>query len=164
MIPLPGELFKLQFASETTENVTPAIVQDIAVGNSGSTPSSLVTFGNRVIFLASDGTTNELWTTDGTTTGKLSQVNGLGNLSSLTDIKELTVINNNTLFFVATDATIGEELWKMTLDGATGTLTGFDIQVGAGSSSPNSLAAVGGQVFFVANDGVNGTEPWSLPA
>lgn len=158
------ELFKLQFASETTENVTPAIVQDIAVGNSGSTPSSLVTFGNRVIFLASDGTTNELWTTDGTTTGKLSQVNGLGNLSSLTDIKELTVINNNTLFFVATDATIGEELWKMTLDGATGTLTGFDIQVGAGSSSPNSLAAVGGQVFFVANDGVNGTEPWSLPA
>jgi ELWxxDGT repeat protein len=157
------ELFKLQFTTATTENPLPEIVQDIAVGNSSSNPSNLTIFGNRIIFLASDGTTEELWTTDGTTTGKLSQVNGLSELSNLSNFKELTIVNNNALFFVAANATIGEELWKITLDGPTGTLKGFDIQVG-GSSNPNSLAVVGGQLFFVANDGVNGNEPWSIPA
>jgi ELWxxDGT repeat protein len=35
-----------------------------------------------------------------------------------------------------------------------------DIAPGPASSSPSSLIAAGGRVFFAADDGVHGVEPW----
>src|SRR5205085_2313751 len=69
-----------------------------------------------------------------------------------------------TLFFVADDGLNGRELWKS--DGtAVGTVLVKDINPGSAygfpsTSSPSSLTAVGGTLFFAANDGTNGKELW----
>ena len=75
---------------------------------------------------------------------------------------------NGTLFFSANDGTNGTELWKS--DGTdAGTTQVKDINPGAASSFPGNdqylnpespFAAVGGTVFFRADDGTNGFELW----
>ncbi|WNZ23414.1 hypothetical protein HJG54_11475 [Leptolyngbya sp. NK1-12] len=164
------ELRKLQFTNGPADNVTPTLVRDIRSGNASSNPAQLLNFGNQLIFSADDGSGanagagSALWITDGTeaNTRKLSELTGLSGLTNLTNLKQFTGINNN-LFFVATAPASGEELWKLTLNNNQGTLKQYDINP-TGSSSPNSLAAVGGQLFFVANNGTDGNEPWSILA
>lgn len=161
-----SELRKLQFTTGTTENVTPAIVKDINLGTGSANPTGLFAVGNQVIFSANDGSSPTLWITDGTdaNTRKLSSLTGLNNLGGLTGLKRFTVVNGK-LFFVASNTTVGEELWKITFNNPTqGTLENFDIRTGVDGSLPNSLAVVGGQLFFVANNGTNGSEPWSITA
>ncbi len=64
----------------------------------------------------------------------------------------------STVFFSATDATNGRELWKS--NGSTsGTWLVKDINP-TGSSAPASLTAVNGLLFFTATDGVHGVELW----
>jgi ELWxxDGT repeat protein len=47
-----------------------SLVKDIAVGNQGSSPGHLSAFGNKLLFSADDGlTNNQLWITDGTAIG-----------------------------------------------------------------------------------------------
>ena len=60
---------------------------------------------------------------------------------------------NGTLFFRATDATHGSELWKS--DGtAPGTVLVKDIVAGAAGSSPQSLVSFGGALWFtLGSDG-----------
>ena len=66
---------------------------------------------------------------------------------------------NGTLFYVATDAAYGAELWKT--DGtAAGTVRVADIASGSVGSSPADLTAVGSLLYFTANDGSNGRELW----
>jgi ELWxxDGT repeat protein len=78
---------------------------------------------------------------------------GSSNPQSLTDV-------NGTLYFAATDATNGTELWKS--DGtAAGTVMVENIN-SVGSSNPQSLTDVNGTLYFSATDGVNGTELWTL--
>src|SRR5262249_16270891 len=56
----------------------------------------------------------------------------------------------------------GVELWKS--DGtAAGTVLVADIQPGRNGSYPSDLAFVNGALFFSADDGLNGREPWILP-
>jgi ELWxxDGT repeat protein len=63
------------------------------------------------------------------------------------------------LYFVATDAAHGTELWKT--DGTpAGTVLLKDINPGTGSSSPNSLTNFNGTLYFTANDGTTGQELW----
>ena len=55
----------------------------------------------------------------------------------------------------------GIELWKS--DGtAAGTVLVADIRPGSDGSSPDDLAFVNGALFFAADDGRNGREPWIL--
>ncbi|HSS52561.1 MAG TPA: ELWxxDGT repeat protein [Thermoanaerobaculia bacterium] len=63
------------------------------------------------------------------------------------------------LFFAASDATHGAELW-VTDGSPAGTRMVRDIQPGAPSSAPDWLAAAGNRVFFAADDGVSGRELW----
>jgi hypothetical protein len=37
-----------------------------------------------------------------------------------------------------------------------------DIFSGGGSSMPNGFTAFNGELYFVANDGISGFEPWKL--
>jgi len=69
----------------------------------------------------------------------------------------LTAVDG-TLYFSATDAVNGTELWKS--DGtAAGTVMVKNINV-SGSSNPQFLTAVDGTPYFSATDAVNGTELW----
>jgi ELWxxDGT repeat protein len=65
----------------------------------------------------------------------------------------------NSLYFTATSAATGRELWKT--DGtAAGTVLVKDIWTGIYGSSPSSLTVVGSTLYFTANDVVNGRELW----
>src|SRR5262249_19930171 len=74
---------------------------------------------------------------------------------------------NGTLFFTAFDPVNGQELWKS--DGTTaGTALVKDIRPGSMSAFVDSdeypfnpfLTAVGGTLFFTADDGTSGAELW----
>jgi ELWxxDGT repeat protein len=76
---------------------------------------------------------------------------------------DLTVLGDE-LFFTAEDGVHGRELWKT--DGtAEGTVLVKDLVPGTGSSFPSNtltplVRSIGGSLYFAANDGVHGTEPW----
>jgi trimeric autotransporter adhesin len=66
---------------------------------------------------------------------------------------------NGILFFTATNAANGTELWK---SGGTALTTVMvkDINPGAASSSPSNFLNINGTLYFRANNGVNGIELW----
>ncbi|WNG39677.1 HYR domain-containing protein [Archangium violaceum] len=64
-----------------------------------------------------------------------------------------------TLYFVASDAASGAELWKS--DGTEGgTVRVKDINPLGASSKPTLMTALGGVLLFSANDGQHGSELW----
>jgi ELWxxDGT repeat protein len=66
---------------------------------------------------------------------------------------------NSTLFFTATDATHGRELWKT--DGSeAGTELVKDIFQGSAGAAPANFVHVNGTLFFAAEDGTHGRELW----
>ncbi len=74
------------------------------------------------------------------------------------DPKYLTDVNG-TVFFVANDGLIGDELWKS--DGTkAGTVLVKDIIPGFASSNPKNLQNINGTLYFTADNGKNGVELW----
>lgn len=76
--------------------------------------------------------------------------------------QDLTAVGN-LLFFTADDGVSGRELW--TSNGTTAaTVRVKDIRVGKGDSlrdeDRNQLTAIGNTLYFVADDGVHGSELW----
>ena len=71
---------------------------------------------------------------------------------------DLTTVGS-TIFFTATNATQGTELWKSN-GTAAGTLLVKDIYPGSHSSAPDNLVNVNGVLYFTATNGVNGRELW----
>lgn len=132
-----------------------------------SNPQSFVTIGTVTFFVASTSATGqELWKTDGTSGGtvlvKDIRPGAFGSFPS-------SLVNaGGTLFFIADDGTSGVELWKS--DGsAAGTVLVKDLRPGpAGGLAPSlngititsELTSMGAAVFFAADDGVSGSEPW----
>jgi ELWxxDGT repeat protein len=150
-----------------TSDGTPAgtsLVKDINPGQSWSGPAFIVNHGGQLLFSANDGLHGyELWTSDGTDAGT----------ALLTDIRSATFSSypwaltgvGGQVFFSAYTRATGTELWKS--DGtATGTALVKDIAPGTFqyrygnyvpfSSHPRELTAVGGQLFFTAQDSVHG--------
>src|SRR5262249_58532624 len=78
--------------------------------------------------------------------------------------REKVTAVGGTLFFTANDGVNGEELWKS--DGTeAGTVLVKDINPGSAfgygyGSRPYELTAVGGTLFFTADDGAHGRELW----
>jgi ELWxxDGT repeat protein len=71
----------------------------------------------------------------------------------------LIAMGNELYFSAKVFTTSGEELWKT--DGTTaGTVLVADINPGVGNSGLIMGAAIGGFVYFAANDGVHGIEWW----
>jgi ELWxxDGT repeat protein len=131
-------------------------------GGDVPSPLWLVRSGNLVFFTASESPSGyELWKSDGTAagTGLVADIRPDGDSfpDGLIDV-------GGTLFFSAFTPDSGRELWKS--DGtAPGTVRVKDIRPGVESSTlddyRNGLAAaVGGTLFFVANDGTAGNELW----
>src|SRR5262249_28805753 len=149
--------------SDGTEAGT-VLVKDIRPGRGGSYPFNLTVIGSTLFFTANDGVNGaELWKSDGTAEGTVL-VKDIRPGRGGSYPRDHTVVNG-TLFFTADDGTTGRELWKS--DGmAAGTLLVKDIRLGTSpygfrsSSYPSNLTAVGGALFFTANDGISGRELW----
>src|SRR5262249_37939179 len=151
------------------------LVKDIRPGNSPygfpltSSPDNLTAVGNQLFFSADDGVSGrELWKSDGTAAGT-ALVKDIGPGSGYLGYPYGSNTRNRVaaggrLFFTANDGVHGTEFWKS--DGtAAGTVLVKDINPGSAygfpsSSYPSSLTAVGGKVFFSADDGVSGRELW----
>jgi ELWxxDGT repeat protein len=124
-------------------------------------PTELVEVAGTLFFSAESPTSGrELWKSDGTTAGTI-QVKDIRLGSDSSAPFALTNVEG-TLYFFANDGATGHELWRS--DGTeAGTSRVKDVR-SSGNSIPSISSsrpvAVGGTLFFVANDGVSGYELW----
>ncbi|HEV2854131.1 MAG TPA: ELWxxDGT repeat protein [Thermoanaerobaculia bacterium] len=128
---------------------------------------SFTPLGDRLLFMAYDDTHGyELWVTDGTPAGtRLLRDIRTGPGSSR---PSGFIQAGDRVFFTAQDGEHGRELWAS--DGTPeGTRLVWDLNPGGFSSFPNGplnlptlLTVAGGHLFFSADDGETGLEPWSL--
>jgi ELWxxDGT repeat protein len=134
-------------------------VADINPGPASSDPSELTNLGGALVFVASDGVHGrELWRYDGANPPAM-----VADLSSMGGSNPGDLVNAaGTLFFHAqSDPATGDELWKY--DGSSPPVMlapGLGGINPAGGSDPTDLIAVGGTVYFWANDGLHATELW----
>lgn len=137
----------------------------------GSNPAKITYVNGYVYFDATDGVNGfELWKTNVNTleTTLVKEINPNGNAFNRDVLGDIFLNVNGNLYFTATDGVNGFELWKSdgTSSGtarlnATQKVQIADINVD-GSSYPQSLAIVGNQIYFSANDGINGRELWKV--
>ncbi len=139
------ELYKTDGTPGGTE-----IVLDIVPGSQSSYPSDFKLFNGALYFQGGAYSDKKLYKSDGTAAGTA--------LVKEIRIEDKMVEHNGTLIFPAYETDYNREIWKS--DGTTaGTVLLKEINP-TGSSEPRLLTKVGSQVFFVANDGVNGAELW----
>jgi ELWxxDGT repeat protein len=120
-----------------------------------------------LFFSASDGIHGvELWRSNGTAAGT-QIVKDINPGSSGSYLFGLTNVRG-VLYFPAIDGTHGLELWRS--DGTAGgtqlvadIFSGSSNSIGIGGSDPGYLTNADGTLFFAANDGTHGNEPWILP-
>lgn len=169
-----GEGRELWRTDGTSANT--ALVKDIVPGTGNSNIQNnyeLFSTGTFLLLDVETATTgNELWRSDGTSanTVQLKDINA-GSLSS--NPSKFYLFNNHILF-AATDASHGEEIWET--DGTSGgTILLKDIFPGPDSSTYipidmggftlnipvfSSFHLFNNHLFFMANDGVNGSAVW----
>ncbi|BAU40938.1 pre-peptidase C-terminal domain-containing protein [Leptolyngbya sp. O-77] len=153
------QLLRVNLATSVIERVSTNISESFVASN-------LTVFNDKVYFVAetsSEGT--ELWVTDPAATLQvtaLELVPGAGSSSPAS-----LVVAGGTLYFTADDGTTGTELYRLNETTGLPELA-LDINPGPTSSNPDNLIAAGslasglGQLFFVADDGVNGREVWTV--
>ncbi|HUT93242.1 MAG TPA: Ig-like domain-containing protein [Thermoguttaceae bacterium] len=170
----------------TLLSLNPAMLADIQDGTMSSSPSDFVEVGETTFFVAYHGFHGtELWKTDGTVSGTMivkdifpgsepyyGSANGHsydGYRYFSSSPQDLTNVNGK-LYFTADDGEHGRELWKS--DGTEdGTVMVKDIDDDftydqssqtdvPNASDPQELTAVGGTLYFTADDGVGGRELW----
>lgn len=126
----------------------------------GGVPSAVtvVASNNLNVFFTLDNIgKHELWASNGTELGT-------GLVKVIGDNSNFHTVMNNKLYFQGDDGTNGEELWVS--DGTeAGTFMLKDIRANSPSSTPVSLTvldinATTSNLFFVADDGVSGSELW----
>ncbi len=162
------ELWKSDGTAEGTQLVADLRPSDSYGYPHSSTPENLTAVGGRLFFTAYDDEHGrELWKSDGTAAGTLlvADIRPTSPYSYPQSSYPLSLTAvGRMLYFTADDNEHGRELWKS--DGTTaGTKLVADIfptsTYGyAHSSAPAELVAVGGTLFFTANDDVHGRELW----
>ena len=100
---------------------------------------------NIYLLVETTGGGEEIWKTNGTTTGTVR-------VAALPSLHTLLGVVGDRLFFVASDPAHGMEVW--TSDGTSaGTKLLKDIDPGPNDSLPSNAVVAGDQIFFVAGDG-----------
>lgn len=126
------------------------IVKDIGPGSSGSIPHDLVIVGSTLYFSIYNGSDIELYKTDGTDLGTVFVAVLTTTGESANGFKAV----NGKLCFFKTNYSTYTELWAT--DGTTTALVkSFNY------SFLYTTAVYNNRLFFNANDGVSGNEPWS---
>ncbi len=122
--------------------------------------SSMVLDGILYFPFADDSMGCELWRTDGTTIGTymLKDIN----TDSLHSYPNFMKTHDGWLYFTALKQGFGFEMWKT--DGTeSGTSMVADINTGNGSSINNTqMIEYNEELYFIANDGIHGTELFKL--
>ncbi len=141
-----------------------ALVKDINSGADSSYPSNLTKVGGLLFFTAQGNIGQELWKYD-PSTAILTGVDvnpGLTNSTPNSSSPRNLVAVGGVLYFTATSATNGNELWKY--DPAIAPpLQVIDIVTGAVGSNPNYLTLVGtSKLYFSAYTAASGDELWQL--
>jgi ELWxxDGT repeat protein len=106
----------------------------------------------------------DLWVTDGTPAGtrRVRRFLPWAGREGFAPVEDL-VSSGGKVYFPASDGTHGRELWES--DGTPeGTRMVVDLTPGGLSAIPDSssLVIVNGVLFFSADDGKSGPEPWAL--
>jgi ELWxxDGT repeat protein len=141
----------------------------------GSDPSNFIYLNGAALYFADDGIHGrELWKSDGTAGGTvLVKDVWAGSGAGVGSVPTPLVNANDTAFFIANDGIHGNELWKT--DGTPdGTRLVKDLNPGLqgafDSATSQTLTAVNGTVFFLANDGSgtrlyesDGTDAGTIP-
>ncbi|QDS95836.1 FG-GAP repeat protein [Roseimaritima multifibrata] len=128
------------------------LLKDIVPGDTGSYPTNLTKFNNELYFSANDGIHGaELWKTDGTEAGTVlvADINPGpdGSYPYGTGYPGVFAEGNNRLYFSATTATNGSELWSS--DGTSqGTELVADLVPGTDGSYPYSMTFLQDHLFF----------------
>jgi len=125
-------------------------------------PDSLVNVSGTLFFVAQDPAHGrEIWKSDGTPAGTVLVRDIRPGISGSFPV-QLTAYGR-LVVFAASDDTHGMEIWRS--DGTeAGTYMVQDINSGPASSiAATGWTISGSRLYFAADDGVHGTEPWSLP-
>jgi ELWxxDGT repeat protein len=157
-----NELWRLN--TNATDNT--ATLVDINAGGGGSNPTNLVKVGTSVYFFADNGTAGKgLWRDNGA--GAPTQVSIADNTLLGTNPSDLIAIGD-TVYFTADNAVKGKELWSYTTTTSTMKLLDINVQPNpatAGTtlpSNPARLTDIGGILYFIADNGLDGVEVMSL--
>jgi ELWxxDGT repeat protein len=120
--------------------------------NSTSGPNYLTAVDNMFFFVSNNGSTYELWVSDGTTAGtmKIKEINFSGGVGRFANV-------DGKLFFLDRDQNNHWELWK-----SDGTQSGTVIVKDFGNinATPFDFTVVNGKLFFEARDSTYGRELW----
>ena len=149
------------------------IVKDTRVGPDSTTLYSLTNVNGVLYFNANDGINGyELWKSDGTEAGTVMVKdinNGSDEFGPYSSSPRGLLNIGGMLYFIANNGVVGEELWKS--DGTeAGTVLVKDIREGSDpqdgdvpyGSDITNMTNINGVLYFTANDGVHGYEPWVL--
>lgn len=114
---------------------------------------------NRAVLWIGDDVNDELWSLD-STLFQPTLVRAFDPFDLATQTIELARFGENRVVFAANDGELGEELWVT--DGTpqgTSLLADFPLR----SGQPREMTRAGKSLVFRADDGVNGTELFSVP-
>lgn len=140
----------------SSDGASTTMVRDIATLTASSSPRNLSNVAGELYFTADGTSSDELWTSDGTSGGtvRVKDINAAGG-------DGVSVVVSG--YFAANDGSSGAELWK-TNGTEGGTTLVKDIHAGAGSGVPSFTTAnalmIGGTLLFAADDGMSGVELW----
>ncbi|HEY4177052.1 MAG TPA: ELWxxDGT repeat protein [Kofleriaceae bacterium] len=136
-----------------------SLVIDLLPGpGSGAQASGLVTIGGRVYFTGTSATVDVApFTTDGTPAGTAPLIAGAESGATAASAPGAFVAAGDKVFFAATDAPHGRELW---VRDASGTHLVHDVNAGALTGISGDPLAFGASVCFVGVDTTHGAELW----
>ena len=162
------ELWRVDHVSGLAAMVTTDGTNSINPGTGNSAPYWFTVFNNDLYFGAYNSTEGtELWRVDHVT-GLAAMVTTDGTHSINPGTADSTpywfTVFNNDLYFTATNAAEGQELWRvdhMTGLAAMVTTDGTNpINPGAGSSGPGGLTVFNNDLYFAATNAAEGRELW----
>src|ERR671912_257258 len=170
LLVLANLAFAQSAQKKAPSNLEPFLVEDIYPGETGSEPTWLMDINGRLLFAADHPKFGEeLWMSNGTKPGtRLVKdidpgplvINEVENTETGSSAPDNVLRKKNVIFFQATTAKHGDELWK-----SNGTKSGTkivkDIVPGPGVSDPEDIVSTAPRTtFFRAWDRNHGEELW----